>query len=307
MAEGLTLWLELTPRCDLACAFCYNPWRPGPKRDQPGPVATSVYAAGVKRLLARRTFDYVALSGGEPLLHPDLDTFVALVAEHDQRPVLTTNGRLLTRSRIERLADAGLAALQVPLLARKPEVHDGLAGRASWRSALLALALGLEYGLSTAATFILTHENANELVGVVDTLAELGVDNLVVNELHATGSASSRADLAVPASLLRRSLARARVHASKRGVSLQFVPASDAAVHGTIIGGWYRLAVSPAAELKLCNQSIRSLGELAAIEDDGLDRILADVDAGRLAAYGDRVDHCSCFDRLTRSHTSLAH
>jgi MoaA/NifB/PqqE/SkfB family radical SAM enzyme len=55
----------------------------------------------------------VDLSGGEPLLHPDLDAIVARIRHHGMFAGLLTNGYLLSPSRIERLNRAGLDRLQI--------------------------------------------------------------------------------------------------------------------------------------------------------------------------------------------------
>lgn len=304
-AGGISLWLELTPRCNLGCAFCYNPWRPEPAAAHPPALEAAGYIAAIEPLIVRHAFDYVALSGGEPLLYSGLEQLTAALARHGQRPLLTTNGRLLTRARLERLRDAGLVAVQVPLLAATPEVHDRLSGRRCWRQALRALALGLEHGLSTAATFVATQENCDELPSTVELLASLGVRRLVVNELHARGAAEGRPELSVAPAALKRQLHAASAAGERRGVDVCFVAASDELDHRSgPLSAWHRLAVAPDGQLKLCNQSRTTLGALGQLGDAELERIVADLATGTLAPYRRRVDSCSCFERASGAPSS---
>ena len=66
-------------------------------------------------LLARLGTGIVTISGGEPLLHPDLDEVIAGIRRRGMIATLITNGYLLTLQRIERLNRAGLDHLQISI------------------------------------------------------------------------------------------------------------------------------------------------------------------------------------------------
>ena len=68
----------------------------------------------IDRLAALGT-GVVTLSGGEPLLHPDLDEIIRHIRRHGAIATLITNGYLLTRDRIRRLNRAGLDHLQISI------------------------------------------------------------------------------------------------------------------------------------------------------------------------------------------------
>src|SRR2546428_7133842 len=57
----------------------------------------------------------VTISGGEPLLHPELDDIIRRIRRHGIIAGLITNGYLLTGDRIERLNRAGLEWLQISI------------------------------------------------------------------------------------------------------------------------------------------------------------------------------------------------
>jgi MoaA/NifB/PqqE/SkfB family radical SAM enzyme len=57
----------------------------------------------------------ITISGGEPLLHPELDSIIARVRKHGTIAGMITNGYLLTAERIERLNRAGLEHLQISI------------------------------------------------------------------------------------------------------------------------------------------------------------------------------------------------
>jgi MoaA/NifB/PqqE/SkfB family radical SAM enzyme len=95
-------------RCNLACAYCNE------YDDHSKPVPVDVMYQRLERLAALGT-SIVTISGGEPLLHPDLDPIVARVRKHGMIAGMITNGYLLTAERIQRLNRAGLDHLQISI------------------------------------------------------------------------------------------------------------------------------------------------------------------------------------------------
>jgi len=95
-------------RCNLSCAYCNE------YDDRSAPVPTPVVLRRIDRLAELGT-GIVTLSGGEPLLHPDLDLIVGHIRQRGAIATLITNGYLLTRDRIRRLNHAGLDHLQISI------------------------------------------------------------------------------------------------------------------------------------------------------------------------------------------------
>src|SRR5256885_5609579 len=65
--------------------------------------------------LAELGTSVVTISGGEPLLHPELDDIIRRIRRHGIIAGLITNGYLLTGDRIERLNRGGLEWLQISI------------------------------------------------------------------------------------------------------------------------------------------------------------------------------------------------
>jgi MoaA/NifB/PqqE/SkfB family radical SAM enzyme len=95
-------------RCNLSCEYCneYDDF------SQPVPLET-VYRR-LDKLAELRT-SIICVSGGEPLLHPELDQILARIRSLGSICGLITNGYLLTRERIESLNRAGLQHLQISI------------------------------------------------------------------------------------------------------------------------------------------------------------------------------------------------
>jgi MoaA/NifB/PqqE/SkfB family radical SAM enzyme len=95
-------------RCNLSCAYC-NEYDSHSK-----PVPLDKMEARVRRL-GELGATVVTLSGGEPLLHPDLDLIIAAIRREGAIAGLITNGYLLTADRVKRLNRAGLEHLQISI------------------------------------------------------------------------------------------------------------------------------------------------------------------------------------------------
>src|SRR5215472_5933890 len=95
-------------RCNLACKYCNE------FDDFSKPVPTESMFRRVDKLGELGTA-VVTISGGEPLLHPDLDQIIGRIRENRAVAGMITNGYLLVPERIERLNRAGLESLQISI------------------------------------------------------------------------------------------------------------------------------------------------------------------------------------------------
>ena len=95
-------------RCNLDCAYC-NEYD---KVSEPVPLP--VMLDRIDRLADLGT-TIITLSGGEPMLHPDLDAIIGRIRERGAIATLITNGYLLTPDRIQKLNRTGLDYLQISI------------------------------------------------------------------------------------------------------------------------------------------------------------------------------------------------
>jgi MoaA/NifB/PqqE/SkfB family radical SAM enzyme len=104
------LLVQIIPirRCNIDCGYCNEYDKVS------DPIPAAVLRHRIDRLADLGT-SVVAFSGGEPMLHPDLDDLLRYIRGHGMMAGLITNGYFLVPKRIEALNRAGLDFLQISI------------------------------------------------------------------------------------------------------------------------------------------------------------------------------------------------
>jgi MoaA/NifB/PqqE/SkfB family radical SAM enzyme len=104
------LLVQIIPirRCNIDCGYC-NEYDKVSE-----PVPTAVLKSRIDKLKQLGT-SVVAFSGGEPMLHPQLDDLIRHIRRHGMMAGLITNGYFLVPKRIQELNEAGLDFLQISI------------------------------------------------------------------------------------------------------------------------------------------------------------------------------------------------
>jgi hypothetical protein len=119
LADNAISWLEPTSACNLSCEGCYRKNEPNNHKS----------LAEVTRELAlfrkMRNSDGISIAGGDPLLHPDIIEIVRIISRMGFKPVINTNGMLLSGELIKELKKAGATGFTIHI--------DSKQGRPKWK------------------------------------------------------------------------------------------------------------------------------------------------------------------------------
>ncbi len=127
LSAPLLVVLEITSRCNLKCAYCYNQFggeRRGGRHDLPFGVISEV----VEDIADNGVFE-VNLSGGEPLLHPSIGRIIRLLNEKEIGFSVVSNGTMVTPSLADELWEThAIPNIQISFDSHIPAVHEKTRG-----------------------------------------------------------------------------------------------------------------------------------------------------------------------------------
>jgi len=186
----VVVW-NMTRRCNLYCQHCYAV-------AQTEPADGELSTAEGERLLEQLA-DYgapvVLFSGGEPLVRDDVEHLVAYATDLGIRPVLSTNGTLLTEERAHALKDAGIQYIGVSVDGL-PERNDEFRGQdGAFEAAVRGINNSQAAGIKTGLRYTVTEANAADLDGVIALLHEEGVDRFCFYHLDYGGRGEAIQDI----------------------------------------------------------------------------------------------------------------
>ncbi len=168
-AAGNLELIRLETRCNGRCGFC------SARGILPDLVLDADQIARRFRAMRRRGRTTVALTGGEPTLRGDLPELVARArAEGFTAISLLTNAMRLDRGPLlDRLVDAGLTSLFVPLLSHREAVHDELLGvKGAFARTVAGLDRAREAGLEIAYNTVITRPNLADMAPLMAWIAD---------------------------------------------------------------------------------------------------------------------------------------
>ena len=189
--------LNLTRRCNLRCAHCYLD--AGTRSAEgPGELATAGVMALLERIALLSDETMVVLTGGEPLLRPDVEAIARHAADLGLMVVVGTNGVLLDERRVTALQAAGVRAVGISLDSLDPIYHDrfrGLPG--AWRAALAGIDACRRSGLMFQIHFTVTDDNADELDDMIAFARDAGAAVMNVFFVVCTGRGRTLSNISV--------------------------------------------------------------------------------------------------------------
>jgi heme d1 biosynthesis radical SAM protein NirJ len=179
----VVIW-NLIRRCNLCCEHCYSI---SADRDFPGELSTAEVFAVLEDLAAFGV-PALILSGGEPLLRPDLFEVTAKAKSLGMRYVgLSTNGTAIDTPMADRIASAGFDYVGISLDGR-PETHDRVRRQAgAYDLARRGLRLMRDRGVKVGIRFTLTERNAADLDHLLGLMETESIDRFYLSHLNYGG------------------------------------------------------------------------------------------------------------------------
>lgn len=178
----VVIW-NLIRRCNLTCKHCYSI---SADTDFPNELSTEqVY--GVMDDLKQFGVPVLILSGGEPLLRPDIFDIARRSKEMGFYTALSTNGTLIDESNIDRIADMGFDYLGISIDGIA-ETHDKFRRKeGAFEASIKALRLCHDKGIKVGLRFTMTQDNAEELPKLLELMDDEKIDKFYFSHLNYAG------------------------------------------------------------------------------------------------------------------------
>lgn len=178
----VVIW-NLIRRCNLACRHCYSI---SADTDFPGELSTGQVFSVMDDLKAFGV-PVLILSGGEPLLRPDIHDIAARAKSMGFYVGLSTNGTLIDDSNIRRIAGVGFDYVGISLDGIK-DTHDRFRRRAgAYDRSLAAIRLCRDAGIKVGVRFTVTQDNQHDLPALLDLIEHERIDKFYLSHLNYAG------------------------------------------------------------------------------------------------------------------------
>ncbi|MFJ4433994.1 GTP 3',8-cyclase MoaA [Pseudomonas sp. NPDC089395] len=169
------LRVSLTAACNYACSYCV----PDGKRlvAAQDELTAEALTRGVAYLIETAGIERLRITGGEPLVSPKLDAFLAGVAKFDLEDItLTTNGQLLSR-KLPQLLAAGIRRLNVSLDTLDPQAFRRIARGGDLASVLAGMQQAQGLGMQIKVNMVpMRGQNLDQVLPMLDYCLERGFE-----------------------------------------------------------------------------------------------------------------------------------
>jgi pyrroloquinoline quinone biosynthesis protein E len=200
IAPPLWLLAELTYRCPLHCAFCYNPVDYAHHNSE----LTTEEWLDVFRQARALGAAQLGFSGGEPLLRDDLEVLVGEARKLGFYTNLITSGIGLTDARLAALKAAGLDHIQLSFQDSTKELNDFLSSTRTFDLKHRVAKSIKQHGFPMVLNCVLHRYNLPHVDKIIDMALEMGAEYLELANTQYYGWAyENRAQLMPTAEQLR--------------------------------------------------------------------------------------------------------
>ena len=297
------LVVELTPRCDNDCIYCYNVWKQGSYPQ--GELSGAELVRLLDRLLDETGARGVTLSGGEPLLHPDILDIASFLSKRHVRTGVATNGTLLDEDMARNLIDAGVGYFEISLVATDDATY-GLLSRDDCLSRVRRAILNVKrHRARLTVSFVATRPNMSAVGDVIELCFAFSADAVAINRFVPTGRGLENIpSLDLPEQDLRTLLATADARSRELGIPvIVTLPVEPCIIDhasypnlefGTCACGSFKWVVDPLGNLRTCEQNPAILGSLLESDFATLSS-LESAEAFRADNLGPQCQGCDMF------------
>ncbi|XKH60460.1 heme d1 biosynthesis radical SAM protein NirJ [Halomonas sediminis] len=221
----VVIW-NLIRRCNLTCKHCYTV---SADIDFKGELTTAEAHTVLDDLQGFRV-PALILSGGEPLMRPDIFELSRRARALGIYTGLSTNGTLITEANIEEIADVGYDYVGISIDGLET-THDTIRQRkGAFRESMHAVKLCKAKGIKVGLRFTLTRENYEQFGDILALLDEHDIDKFYLSHLNYGGRGNRHSKQDAWYQMTRDAMNRLFEHCRselERGVEREYVTGNN--------------------------------------------------------------------------------
>jgi AdoMet-dependent heme synthase len=188
----LVMSWNVTRECNMKCSHCYI-------NATEKKLANELTTQEAKKLMdqiCKVSRPLLILSGGEPLLRPDIFELIEYGASKGLKMGLGSNGSLIDDCVAAKLKTAGIATVSISLDSHIPAQHDEFRGVAgAWEKAVNACKVLRKNNVLVQVNTALTQQNYNQIDDIMSLAEGIGVENFHLFFLVPTGRGTKLTDI----------------------------------------------------------------------------------------------------------------
>jgi len=180
-----TIYFYLTSGCNLRCRHCWIEPKFQPAGRGTAPALSPELFRDIITQGRELGLTAVKLTGGEPLIHPEIAAILEIIADTELNLTIETNGVCCTPEMVARINGCRSPFVSVSLDAAEPELHEWVRGvRGCFEQALSGIRNLVSAGLNTQIIMSVMRRNVGQIEPVVRLAEELGVGSVKFNLIN---------------------------------------------------------------------------------------------------------------------------
>lgn len=190
LKSPLTIFWEVSSKCNLKCLHCYT--------DSSKRQKITDRASTLKILTKIIEADILAIGfgGGEPMLLPYIYDLIYIAEGNGVKTSISSNGLIVNKKTVEKLARANLSIAQISIDGPQ-EIHDQLRGKNVFKKAIQCFRILKDAGIETRAAMTVTKLNYRYIKETSDICFKAGADRFVVFRYVPEGRKNSELMLSI--------------------------------------------------------------------------------------------------------------
>jgi MoaA/NifB/PqqE/SkfB family radical SAM enzyme len=184
---------QLNQECNIECLHCCEE----AGHFMPDSLNSNEVADFCEQITSMK-IPYVAISGGEPMLHKDFYKICEYFRKHNISLKAETNGLFVTKEKAKWFGSLGFRSVQVSVDGATAEAHEKLRIKGKWQPTIDACKYLVEAGVTTEIVFVPTKFNIHETGQLIDMAHKMGIYGVYTGKTMRIGRAADNWDALCP-------------------------------------------------------------------------------------------------------------